>query len=217
MTDINGTLVLVPPPSGYSVNFENPQRQLQTQVYTVFVVENLFAFIFLIQRLYTKIFLMKLFQIEDGDLQSNLGFRRVANGISNRCRRLDLLDCNSRDPAFWVDIRRHWRTCLGDLFGTLWLILSDYSGCSAPLRTMHCVCQSRPLSFLWSPESEPRFPVRYLVYYVRHSRVLHRHIFQYPLRMQPDCCQLGPEFASRCCMHKSRSDLHCHSSHWCSD
>jgi hypothetical protein len=66
MADINGTLVLVPPPPGYPVNFENPQRQLQTQVYTVFVVENLFALIFLIQRLYTKIFLMKLFQIEDG-------------------------------------------------------------------------------------------------------------------------------------------------------
>ncbi|KAH6616245.1 hypothetical protein C7974DRAFT_441811 [Boeremia exigua] len=66
MSDVNGTLTLVPPPPGYVVDFENPQRQLQTQVYTVIVVENLLALAFLLQRMYTRIHLMKLFQIEDG-------------------------------------------------------------------------------------------------------------------------------------------------------
>ncbi|KAH7094508.1 hypothetical protein FB567DRAFT_484751 [Paraphoma chrysanthemicola] len=51
MANINGTMVLVPPPPGYVVDFENPQRQLETQVYTVVAVENVLAFAFLLQRL----------------------------------------------------------------------------------------------------------------------------------------------------------------------
>ncbi|PSN72084.1 hypothetical protein BS50DRAFT_544407 [Corynespora cassiicola Philippines] len=66
MANVNGTLTLVPPPPGYVVDFENPQRQLETQVYTVIVVENLFALAFLLQFLYTRIYVMKLFQLEDG-------------------------------------------------------------------------------------------------------------------------------------------------------
>ncbi|KAH7084862.1 hypothetical protein BKA63DRAFT_498353 [Paraphoma chrysanthemicola] len=65
MANINGTMVLVPPPPGYVVDFENPQRQLETQVYTVVAVENVLAFAFLLQRLYTRIYLMRLFQVED--------------------------------------------------------------------------------------------------------------------------------------------------------
>ena len=70
MANVNGTLTLVPPPPGYVVDFENPQRQLETQVYTVIVVENLFALAFLLQFLYTRIYVMKLFQLEDGKTQS---------------------------------------------------------------------------------------------------------------------------------------------------
>ncbi|KAJ4983180.1 integral membrane protein [Stagonosporopsis vannaccii] len=66
MADVNGTLTLIPPPPGYAVNFANPQRQLETQVYTVVVVGNLLALAFLLQRLYTRFCLMRLFQIEDG-------------------------------------------------------------------------------------------------------------------------------------------------------
>ena len=70
MANVNGTLTLVPPPPGYVVDFENPQRQFETQVYTVIVVENLFALAFLLQFLYTRIYVMKLFQPEDGKTQS---------------------------------------------------------------------------------------------------------------------------------------------------
>ncbi|KAF2844357.1 hypothetical protein T440DRAFT_410368 [Plenodomus tracheiphilus IPT5] len=65
MSNVNGTLTLVPPPPGYVVNFANPQRQLMTEMYTVTVVENILAFAFLLQRLYTRIHLMNLFQLED--------------------------------------------------------------------------------------------------------------------------------------------------------
>jgi len=67
MTDVNGTLTLIPPPPGYVVDFANPQRQLETPVYTVIVVGNLLALAFLSQRLYTRFRLMRLFQIEDGE------------------------------------------------------------------------------------------------------------------------------------------------------
>jgi hypothetical protein len=66
MANINGTITLVPAPPGYVVDFEHPQRQLVTEVYTVVVVENILALMFLLQRLYTRVVLMGLFQIEDG-------------------------------------------------------------------------------------------------------------------------------------------------------
>ncbi|KAF2130674.1 hypothetical protein P153DRAFT_384935 [Dothidotthia symphoricarpi CBS 119687] len=66
MANINGTLTVVAPPPGYSVNFANPQRQLLTEVYVVVVVENLLAVAFLLQRVYIRSYLMKLFQTEDG-------------------------------------------------------------------------------------------------------------------------------------------------------
>ncbi|EOA90941.1 uncharacterized protein SETTUDRAFT_102236 [Exserohilum turcica Et28A] len=65
MPNVNGTITIMPPPEGYVVNFENPQRRLTTASYTLFIVENILALLFLAQRLYTKIHLMKQFQIDD--------------------------------------------------------------------------------------------------------------------------------------------------------
>ena len=69
MTDVNGTLTIIPPPPGYVVDFSNPQRRLVAATYTIAIVENVFAFAFLVQRLYTKIHLMKRFHLEDGNIQ----------------------------------------------------------------------------------------------------------------------------------------------------
>jgi len=66
MSDVNGTITIIPPPPGYVVNFENPPRRLATECYILFIVENAIAIVFLVQRLYTKIRLMKQFQIDDG-------------------------------------------------------------------------------------------------------------------------------------------------------
>ncbi|KAL7773651.1 hypothetical protein CFE70_003617 [Pyrenophora teres f. teres 0-1] len=66
MPNINGTITIIPPPPGYVVNFEHPARRLATETYILFIVENALALVFLMQRLYTKIRLMKQFQIDDG-------------------------------------------------------------------------------------------------------------------------------------------------------
>ncbi|KAF1850328.1 uncharacterized protein K460DRAFT_390853 [Cucurbitaria berberidis CBS 394.84] len=65
MSNVNGTITMIPPPKGYVVNFANPARRLTTETYTIFIVENILAIVFLAQRLYTKVRLMKQFQIDD--------------------------------------------------------------------------------------------------------------------------------------------------------
>ena len=67
MTEVNGTTI-IPPPPGYVVNFENPQRHLVAATYFIATIENVLAVAFLAQRLYTKIHLFKTFQIEDGSV-----------------------------------------------------------------------------------------------------------------------------------------------------
>jgi hypothetical protein len=66
MSNTNGTITIIPPPEGYLVDFENPQVQFVVKSYTVAAVEMSLAFIFLVQRLYTKVVIMKKFQLEDG-------------------------------------------------------------------------------------------------------------------------------------------------------
>ncbi|TID16877.1 integral membrane protein [Venturia nashicola] len=65
MPNVNGTLTMIPPPDGYEVDFANPQRRLVIETYILFALENVLALIFLVQRLYTKVRLMKKFQIDD--------------------------------------------------------------------------------------------------------------------------------------------------------
>ncbi|TPX14011.1 uncharacterized protein E0L32_000405 [Thyridium curvatum] len=60
-----GIPTLVPPPEGYIVDFENPQRQAVLEHYLIFGIGGPLAFIALMQRFYTKIFLSKGLQIDD--------------------------------------------------------------------------------------------------------------------------------------------------------
>jgi hypothetical protein len=71
MSTVNGVTTIIPPPDGYRVDFANPQRRLVTETYVIFIVENILAIAFLGQRLYTKIRLMKQFQIDDGIVFKN--------------------------------------------------------------------------------------------------------------------------------------------------
>ncbi|KAF2447361.1 hypothetical protein P171DRAFT_409978 [Karstenula rhodostoma CBS 690.94] len=66
MTTINDTTAILPPPDGYVVDFDNPTIQYVTESYAVVAVEMTLCFLFLVQRLYTKIAIMKSFQLEDG-------------------------------------------------------------------------------------------------------------------------------------------------------
>ncbi|KAL8404436.1 hypothetical protein RB594_009330 [Gaeumannomyces avenae] len=56
------------PPEGWVVNLENPTRDLSPAVYYVYIIGNILALLFLLQRLYTKVILMKTFQWDDGCL-----------------------------------------------------------------------------------------------------------------------------------------------------
>ncbi|KAJ8111731.1 hypothetical protein OPT61_g5749 [Boeremia exigua] len=66
MANVNGTLTVMPPPPGHVVDFDNPQRHYQKQVYTAMIVENILALLFLLQRLFIRVRVLKLFQVEDG-------------------------------------------------------------------------------------------------------------------------------------------------------
>lgn len=116
MTSVNGTLVAVPPPPGYVVDFNNPQRRLESQVYTVIVVENLLALAFLLQRLYTRVHLMKLFQVEDGKIGCGLRFRKSSLTYPRSCRRrMGFLHWYTSNPDRRVAAWCHRCTCVGNI------------------------------------------------------------------------------------------------------
>ncbi|KAK8859849.1 hypothetical protein PGQ11_010583 [Apiospora arundinis] len=63
--DVNGTITIMPPPEGYVVNFADPPQEGVTAMWTVCIIENILAVLFLAQRLYTKLFIVGKFQAED--------------------------------------------------------------------------------------------------------------------------------------------------------
>ncbi|KAM5344600.1 hypothetical protein ACJ41O_013135 [Fusarium nematophilum] len=65
MAEINGTLVAIPPPEGYVVDFNNPQRQAVEATYVICGVGMSLALFFLFQRLYVKLFVRNNFGIDD--------------------------------------------------------------------------------------------------------------------------------------------------------
>ncbi|KAJ4179483.1 hypothetical protein NW755_012392 [Fusarium falciforme] len=69
---INGTEVFrLPPPDYGPLNFDNPKQQKKLEHYLIFGLGAPLALIALLQRYYTKIFLSKGLQIDDGKLQKS--------------------------------------------------------------------------------------------------------------------------------------------------
>lgn len=66
MPIFNGTVTILEAPEGYAIDFAHPQMQYVVESYSIVAVEMTLAFLFLVQRLYTKIMIMKNFQLEDG-------------------------------------------------------------------------------------------------------------------------------------------------------
>ncbi|RYP70612.1 hypothetical protein DL771_005325 [Monosporascus sp. 5C6A] len=62
----NGVTTFREPPEGYVVNFANPQQQLVLEHYLVFGIGGTLAFLAMLQRVYSKIFLYSGLQINDG-------------------------------------------------------------------------------------------------------------------------------------------------------
>lgn len=61
----NGVMTVLPPPEGYIVDFDNPQRRANIATYWVCGVENIIALAFLGQRLYTRLCLSGGLQLDD--------------------------------------------------------------------------------------------------------------------------------------------------------
>lgn len=62
----NGVKTFISPPDGYVLDFDNPSQSLANQHYALFAVGGFLAFLAISQRFYTKIFLSKGLQIDDG-------------------------------------------------------------------------------------------------------------------------------------------------------
>ncbi|CRK40205.1 hypothetical protein BN1708_008140 [Verticillium longisporum] len=65
MSVVNGVLVAIPPPEGYVVDFDNPQRNSVLTAYVVSAVGMVFALLFMLQRLYVKAFVRHSLGIDD--------------------------------------------------------------------------------------------------------------------------------------------------------
>ncbi|RYP31402.1 hypothetical protein DL767_005802 [Monosporascus sp. MG133] len=62
----NGVTTFREPPEGYVVNFAHPQQQLVLEHYLIFGIGGTLAFLALLQRFYSKVFLYNGLQINDG-------------------------------------------------------------------------------------------------------------------------------------------------------
>lgn len=76
----NGVRTLVPAPEGYVVDFDNPQQQKVLDHYLITGILGPLALIALCQRYYTKIFLAKGLQIDDGEFL--FGFRLLDHPLT---------------------------------------------------------------------------------------------------------------------------------------
>jgi hypothetical protein len=118
MSMTNGTMTIIPAPEGYLVDFDNPQVQFMAKSYTVAAVEMTLAFLFLLQRLYTKIVIVKKFQLEDGKSLCKRQMGSCSVLTSSRCRHccLDLLlghpDMSASRNFPWS----YWEACLGNQY-----------------------------------------------------------------------------------------------------
>ncbi|UPL01477.1 hypothetical protein LCI18_012411 [Fusarium solani-melongenae] len=65
---VNGVPVAIPPPEGYEVDFDNPQRNSVTAAYWLFGVGNFLALLFMLQRVYVRMVIQKTARLEDACL-----------------------------------------------------------------------------------------------------------------------------------------------------
>ncbi|RTE75851.1 hypothetical protein BHE90_009689 [Fusarium euwallaceae] len=61
---VNGVSVLIPPPHGYVVNFENPKQQCALAAYILWGSGTFVATLFFIQYLYVKLWLIRKWDAE---------------------------------------------------------------------------------------------------------------------------------------------------------
>jgi hypothetical protein len=116
MSVSNGIITIIPPPKGYVVDFDNPQMQYVVKSYTVAAVEMTLGFLFLVQRLYTKIAIMKNFQLEDCKSILASHTQRFSSDLTYRHRhcRVGILHGGANLSTPRIRSWSHWSTCLGN-------------------------------------------------------------------------------------------------------
>jgi hypothetical protein len=62
----DGVITVLPAPEGYVVNFDDPRRNADIAAYWIFGVGFFLATLFLVQRLYVKIFIRRNLGLDDG-------------------------------------------------------------------------------------------------------------------------------------------------------
>ncbi|KAG9252673.1 uncharacterized protein F5Z01DRAFT_222132 [Emericellopsis atlantica] len=68
VTILDGVPVVIPPPKGYEVDFNNPQRNSEIEAYWLFGVGNFLAVLFVFQRIYVRAVIQKTIRLEDACL-----------------------------------------------------------------------------------------------------------------------------------------------------
>lgn len=66
MADLYSIPTVIDAPAGYIVDFNNPQRRAVHVAYLLAGIGGFLSLLFVIQRLYTKVVLMRCFQLDDG-------------------------------------------------------------------------------------------------------------------------------------------------------
>lgn len=81
---VNGIPVIMPPPEGYVVDFDNPQRNSVTEAWWLFGAGNVFCLLFMLQHVYVRMFLRRQIKLEDVCLFIAYGFSLALQGIIMR-------------------------------------------------------------------------------------------------------------------------------------
>jgi hypothetical protein len=84
MATINGVTVVMPPPEGYVVDFDNPQRTGTPAVYFIAGFGGALSLIFFVQRLYVKLFLAGGLQLDDCMFRavSSMGYEQSSSWLT---------------------------------------------------------------------------------------------------------------------------------------
>ncbi|KAJ1323167.1 alpha-methylacyl-CoA racemase [Microdochium nivale] len=113
---INGTEVLVAPPDGYQVDFANPARDTSTieGTYWAFGIMFPVAFLFLSQRIYTGVFILGKWRVDDTMLVLAWLMTTVAQCLVLHCLTSNVLGVHiweiSIDDAIWETTMIHATT-----------------------------------------------------------------------------------------------------------
>jgi hypothetical protein len=88
---VNGVPVIMPPPEGYVVDFDNPQRNSVTEAYWLCGVGNFFCLLFMLQRVYVRAVVQRRWHWEDGEFNASFASGFCYRGLVGTSRAHDFM------------------------------------------------------------------------------------------------------------------------------